>query len=437
MNDIAKEGLVAVEAISAHVPFHALSHQVLADATGQDPDKFHRGLGCSRMAICHPTQDAVTMAADAGETLLERWKVDPDDIGMLIVATESGVDWAKPIAIYIHQMLGISPNCRIFDVQHACFGASAALAMSVGWIRSGMSGGKKAMVIATDIARYEVGSAGEPTQGAGAVAMVVGEGSGGVLFPDFSSQAIYARNVMDFWRPGFCNSALVNGKYSVECYLKALSETYAHYRRSGGESYRQLKYLLFHFPFTRIGWKALVMMADVEAQISGDVASEEELLGIYDEKVKPGTTGAREIGNVYCASLYLALASLLEAEKDCAAGEKIGMFSYGSGSCAEFFTAMVGSRREIWEGKIGLLGGISRRENIDYETYLDFRKHSARLYQDNSFRIGDVPLGNKLPPDAHHLFLGYRNMKRIYIPGPAMRVCLSRKIRTGALPPVE
>jgi len=436
MNDIARNSSVAIEAISVHVPFHSLGLHDYAAATGHDPEKFLTGLGCQRMAICHPTQDPVTMGAEAGEILLERWRIDPGDIGMLIVATESGVDWAKPIAVYIHQMLGIGHACRIFDVQHACFGASAALATCVAWIRSGLNGGKKAMVIATDIARYEVGSAGEPTQGAGAVAMVVGEGRSGVFYPDFSAQAIHARNVMDFWRPGFSSSSIVNGKYSIDCYLHSLKETYLHYRKNGGASYRDLKYILFHLPFPRMGWKALQTVADTEAKLGGEAVSEEEAAAIYEEKVVPGSLGAREIGNVYCASLYLALASLLETQKDRASGEKVGMFSYGSGSCAEFFTGTVGGISEIWEGKIGLLSGLARRVPVDYETYLQLREHAGRLGENDSFRIGSVPMGRALPPDAHHLFLGYRNMKRIYIPGPAARVCVSRKIRTDALPPV-
>jgi hydroxymethylglutaryl-CoA synthase len=435
MNDIAKTSTVALEAISVHVPRYAISHQTFAEATGHDPAKFTSGLGCSKMAVCHPTEDVVTMAAEAGETLMERWKVSPDEVGMLIVATESGVDWAKPIAVYIHQMLGIAPNCRIFDVQHACFGASAALATSVAWIRSGLNGGKKALVIATDIARYDMGSPGEPTQGAGAVAMLVGGGSDGVLFPDFGYQAIYARNVMDFWRPGFCSAAVVNGKYSVECYLRALGETYTHFRHSGGESYRELRYILFHLPFPRMSWKALVAIAEAEARLGGGGASEDELAAVYEEKIQPGTVGAKEIGNIYCGSLFMSLASLLETEKDCAAGEKAGFFSYGSGSCSEFFTGTIGARREIWEGKINLMAGIARRDLIDYETYLQFRKHTSALGENDSFRIGLVPMGENLPPDARHLFLGYRNMRRIYVPGPASRVCTVSKVRTDALPP--
>ena len=63
----------------------------------------------------------------------------------------------------------------------------------------------------------------------------------------------------------------------------------------------------------------------------GKRVNKEELGSIYEEKVYPGTIGAREVGNIYCGSIYFALASLLETVKDYAADEKIGIFSYGSG----------------------------------------------------------------------------------------------------------
>ena len=427
MNNIAKKGVASLEAICVHVPYHALSHKTLAEATGQDPDKYSKGLGCRGMAICHPTQDTVTMAAEAGEALLENWKISPDDVGMLVVATETAVDWAKPIASYVHQMIGISPACRIFDVQHACFGASAALANVAAWVGSGMSNGKKAMVIASDIARYELDTPGEPTQGAGAVAMLVGEGSRStsVFEPDFSLQAIHASNVMDFWRPGFCDAAVVNGKYSVECYLESLGETYGLHRRKGGESFLNLSYLLFHLPFPRMSWKALCVIADMETRISGSVVTEDELAIIYDEKVLPGTIGAKEIGNIYCGSLYLSLAALLETRGDCASGERIGMFTYGSGSCAEFFTGTIGAGSEIWEGKVGLLDGLSRRKDIGFADYLKFRDHTARLSRNNSYKVENIPLMSNMPPDVHNLFLGYRDYRRVYIQGPAARVATS------------
>ena len=48
-----------------------------------------------------------------------------------------------------------------------------------------------------------------------------------------------------------------------------------------------------------------------------------------------------QVGNIYTGSLYLALASLLCAEVDAIEGQRIGLFSYGSGCAAEFFAGRV------------------------------------------------------------------------------------------------
>jgi len=425
---------VWVEAISVHVPYHALSHSALAAATGVDEGKYHHGLACRRMALCHPSQDAVTMAAEAGAALIERWRIDPGDVGLLVVATESGVDWAKPIAAYLHQLLGISPRCRVFDVQHACYGGSAALTGAAAWVASGAARGRKALVVTTDIARYEVGSPGEPTQGAGAVAMLVGEADRGALLPDFGAGAVYASNVMDFWRPPFSATAFVKGKYSVECYLTALRETYRCHREGGGPSFTDMGYLLFHLPFPRMGLKALAALADVETRLGGRAPGEEELADLYDRKVKPGIFGAAEVGNTYCGSLYLAAASLLDVEKRAAAGETVGMFSYGSGCCAEFFTAEVGRRPELWEGRVGLIEGISRRQQVDYATYLAFRSCAEELQRGDSFRSGAMPLAERVPPDVRHFFLGYRGNERVYVAGHPARARATAHAAAGAQP---
>src|SRR5699024_10089001 len=44
--------------------------------------------------------------------------------------------------------------------------------------------------------------------------------------------------------------------------------------------------------------------------------------------------------NIYTASLYLGLTSLLEG-KEIEPGERIGLFSYGSGAVGEFFTGII------------------------------------------------------------------------------------------------
>ena len=67
----------------------------------------------------------MTLAASASDSILteqERQEVD-----MVIVATESGIDQSKAAAVFVHGLLGIQPFARSFEIKEACYGATAAL----------------------------------------------------------------------------------------------------------------------------------------------------------------------------------------------------------------------------------------------------------------------------------------------------------------------
>jgi hydroxymethylglutaryl-CoA synthase len=58
-------------------------------------------------------------------------------------------------------------NCDVVDMTFACIGAVDALHNSLDFVR--VNPDKKAVVIASDYAKYELASSGEYTQGGGAV----------------------------------------------------------------------------------------------------------------------------------------------------------------------------------------------------------------------------------------------------------------------------
>jgi hydroxymethylglutaryl-CoA synthase len=164
---------VGIDRFAVYVPQYALRLGDLAVARGVPPEKLTAGLGVREMAIAAPCEDVVTLAATAGARLLRAAQVDPAEIGMLLVATETGVDHSKPVSIFVHDLLGIGPRCRVYELKHACYAGTAALMTAADWVRAAPGHTRQALVIAADIARYEIGSPGEPTQGAGAVAMLV------------------------------------------------------------------------------------------------------------------------------------------------------------------------------------------------------------------------------------------------------------------------
>ncbi|WP_275040907.1 hydroxymethylglutaryl-CoA synthase family protein [Nocardiopsis halotolerans] len=154
----------------------------------------HRGLDLPRMenllmrekAVALPFEDPVTFGANAAKPLLDR--LDPEErdrVELLITCTESGIDFSKSVSTYLHDVLGLSRNCRMFELKQACYAGTAGLQMAVNFVLSQTSPGAKALVVATDISRYvlEEGrdvaeqdwSYAEPSGGAGAVAMLVSD----------------------------------------------------------------------------------------------------------------------------------------------------------------------------------------------------------------------------------------------------------------------
>ncbi|XP_027775138.1 hydroxymethylglutaryl-CoA synthase-like [Solanum pennellii] len=65
----------------------------------------------------------------------------------------------------------------------------------------------------------------------------------------------------------------------------------------------------------------------------------------YAEKVEPISLIPKQVGNMYTASLYAAFASLLHNKHNTLAGQRVIMFSYGSGSTAAMFSLKLNEER--------------------------------------------------------------------------------------------
>jgi hydroxymethylglutaryl-CoA synthase len=324
---------IGIDSIAVSVPRGYVELSELAEARGVPAGKYVSGLGVTRMAIAGADEDPVTLAANAARRALATSARGAQAIGYCVVGTETAVDHSKPVASYLHGLLGLPARCRVFEAKHACYGATAGLLGATEWLASGAGRGRAALVVATDIARYELGSPGEPTQGAGAVAMVVSERPRLVEL-EVGQTGAYARDVHDFWRPLHRKEALVDGKYSVQCYLDALGGAYAAWREAVPAG-APLARTCYHVPYGKMAFKAHRhrKMIDGLAEAEADAS--------FAVEVAPSLRFSTEVGNIYTGSLYLALASLLDAEAAALEGRRIGLFSYGSGCGAEFFAGRV------------------------------------------------------------------------------------------------
>lgn len=198
---------VGIDDIAAYIPSHFLPIETLAVARGIEPDKLTKGLGLSAMALPDVYEDTATMAANAARMLIERNGLTPQEIGRIYLGTESALDGAKPTATYALEMLrryyreehGVDcfTRCDVIDMTFACIGGVDALLNTVDWVRAGK--GRIGIVIASDFAKYELGSTGEYTQGAGAVAMLVRENPS--LLSILPEVGVATRGVHDFFKP--------------------------------------------------------------------------------------------------------------------------------------------------------------------------------------------------------------------------------------------
>lgn len=314
---------VGIDKISFYVPQHYVALSTLAEAQGIDPDKFSRGIGQNKIAMCTHDEDIVTLAAEAAAHVVS--EEDKDKIDTVLFATETGIDQSKAAGVYVHELLKLPRRCRAIELKHACYSGTAALQLACGHVTRKPN--RKVLVIASDVSRYDLDTPAEATQGCGAVAMLVSADP--KLLEIEPASGCYSEDVMDFWRPNYRKTPLVDGKFSTMKYLSALSGAWEDYRDNEGRAFNELAQFCYHLPFTRMGVKAHRQLANMnKAQNDPGV-------------IEPGMIYNREVGNCYAASLYVSLVSMLENVDADLSGRSVGLFSYGSGAVAEFFSATV------------------------------------------------------------------------------------------------
>jgi hydroxymethylglutaryl-CoA synthase len=352
---------VGIDAIGVSVPSLCIDLEVLAKARGVDPAKYLEGIGTWRMGVAPIDEDTVTLAARAASMAMKSADAKPDEIGMLVVGTETAVDHSKPVSSFVQGLLGIGSRCRVFETKHACYGGTAALMMALDWVRSGSANGRKALIVCSDIARYGLKTAGEPTQGAGAVALVVSENPRLVeLDPSRTGQ--FASDVHDFWRPLYSKDAFVDGHYSVQCYLDAISGAYRHFKEQApGVTASDFAAIAYHVPYGKMAKKAHRQLRSIEGDQTPDAS--------FDAQVSASLALPAQVGNIYTGSLYLALASLLSTSPRDLDGQRIGLFSYGSGSCAEFFAGTVVAGAQARVKALQLQALLDARRKLTIEEY--------------------------------------------------------------------
>jgi hydroxymethylglutaryl-CoA synthase len=355
-----------ISSIGLAFPPHFISAKSLAELRNVEASKFTVGLGCKDIALCPENYTIVEMCVEAAKRALSRWKGDLKDIGLIAVGTESAVDMSRPLSAFVAEELHLSGQVRSYEVKHACYGGTLAVRQAVEWKMAGVAKGKAALVIAADIALYSLGDPGEPTQGAGAVAMIIDT-------PDIAEIApasyAYSKPVFDFWRPVNEQFPIVDGAYSIECYKEAAEFCFrallADKKWKLPDLFTHYEALCFHVPFPKMVKKAFAEVCKARNY------DDEQIEALYQEKLAPTMEWNSLSGNSYTASLWISVARAL---KGLHTGQSISAFSYGSGCGAELLVLTAGPKAQegLWAKDVET--DMAKRTELTAEEYVTLRK---------------------------------------------------------------
>lgn len=308
----------------------------LCAARGHDPADIRDVMMIDERSVNPPFEDPVTMAVNAARPLLT--DADRRSIELLIVASESGVDQEKPMSTWVQRYLDLGPWVRNFEVKHACYGGTAALRMASAYLASGFAPpGAKALVITTDQSRMHLGQPYEYVMGAGATALLVSRDPR-LLSIEPGTSGVYTHEVSDLTRPT-SRVETGNSETSLLSYIDALDNAFRAYLESAGGRIDQdhFKKNIYHAPFGGMTLRA----TRAALRVLGE-CTKERARAVWEKKTLASLAHVRRMGGTYAGSTFIGLLGLLDGSPELAPGDRIGIFSYGSGSCSEFYSGLVG-----------------------------------------------------------------------------------------------
>jgi len=459
-----------IDDIAIYIPRLYLDAGDFAKARGLDPEKLERGLGIGQMAIVDTNQDPACLAANACLRVMQKNKLTPDKIGRLYVATESSFDESKAMNSYVIGMLeqvygkDTFGHCGGIECKFACVSGSYALYDNTNWIRAGEAEDKYALVVVSDIAKYDLGSSGEVTQGAGAIAMLLNDNPRLLSF-DPKVTATSIKNEYDFYRPFGKETPIVHGQYSNLLYLIQVKNALIDYKRkikktgliklNDGETILDhVDYLNMHLPYSNMGkkalaylvrhewrdlprWKKIIEEIGMEEPIPKDprgtiesvledaefmandhqftklFTSTEMYAELYESKLASSLIASKMIGNLYTASLYLGFRSSLEFEYQKGVdlkGKRVGFCSYGSGASAMIFSGVIQPEYGQVVKDMNLEAELGPRTKLALDEYEELQENK-RTYEENirsankEFVIVDVKTSTESRGERHYAFV--------------------------------
>jgi len=254
-----------ISGLSLYLPHYRVRLEDWSEWNGEPWGRVQGVVGRS-FRMRGPGQSVYTLAANAVWRLLHDYDIDPARVGMLALGTESSSDNSAGAviikgmindALVAHGRAELARDCEVPEFKHACLGGVYGLKAALRYLFAD-GAGRLAIVVCADIAEYAIGSSGEPTQGAGAVAMLV-DGDATLLEIDLAASGSDSEyRTVDFRKPfarfrqpprddgQMQDLPVFNGRYSTSCYIDAthhaMSAMLSKRASRRGDDYRQSTY---------------------------------------------------------------------------------------------------------------------------------------------------------------------------------------------------
>ena len=402
---------VGIEKIGVWPGTLSLGMRELCEARGHDIAAVRDDMLIDERSVSPLWEDPVTMAVNAARTMLSA--EDRASIELLIVASESGVDYEKSMSTWVHRYLDLTPHCRNFELKHACYGGTAGLQMAAHWIASGLHRGAKALLICTDQSRTHLGQPWEYVLGASATAVLVSD-TPALAEIEVGKSGFWTFEVSDLTRPtGLVETG--NSETSLISYLEALEGAFDHFveRFPEAADYDRTFYRhIYHAPFggmTQRAHKTILRRFGL---------SKHDTQANFVRKTLPSLAYVRRLGGSYSASTFVELLALADHADDLPAGARISMFSYGSGSCAEFYSLCACEDARRVAAAAGVPALLDARHALTVSQYEAIETARTALVDQGNYQIAfDEPpccFGRRYEGRQHLIFTGMKDFYRQY-----------------------
>ena len=417
-----------IDAISFDVAKIHLPINTLAKARNIEPEKLEKGLGLIKMTFPDTHQDTVVFGANAMTKLISKNNINLNEIARIYVGTESAIDSSKPTSSFlialIEQKFGENTlsECDVVDFTFACIGGVDAMQNCIDFVK--LNPTKKAIVVTTDFAKYDLNSTGEYTQGAGALALLITSNPRIIAFEN--NWATSTKGVFDFFKPyrtisktaitGNTNNEpwfenleseieihkdqpIFDGQYSNQCYMDRTKNAYFSFKKSKNTSetvYDSWRSIVMHLPYAFQGRRMLSEIYALDASdtiISGNedaseyqnklkkISKSKAYKEFVNEKLMPAEIASSLIGNLYTGSIFMGLLSTLahfhDTKKEIS-GSKFGFLAYGSGSKSKVFEGTIQTDWKLAIAGVNLFETIEKSFEIDFDTYNKLHKKEQK-----------------------------------------------------------